>query len=133
MQWSKREADFVGPQRVARLATVDQDGVPHNVPICPLLDNGKLYLGTEARARKVRNIKANPNVAIVFDDYTEAWGHLRGIMIQGKARVLASREFRRLRKKLYLKYLLYEDSAPLREAECAIIEIVPTKKFSWGL
>ncbi len=133
MRWSKVEKEFIEPQRVARLATVDRKGVPHNVPICPLLDGGKIYIGTEARAKKVGNILSNPNVAVVFDDYTEAWKHLRGIMVQGRARVLPGPEFRRIRRKMYARYLLYKTYAPLTEADCAIIEITPAKKFSWGL
>jgi nitroimidazol reductase NimA-like FMN-containing flavoprotein (pyridoxamine 5'-phosphate oxidase superfamily) len=133
MKWTKAEKDFVDPLRVARLATVGKDGIPHNVPICPLLYEGKIYVGTEARAKKVRNILANPHVAIVFDDYTEAWGHLRGVMIQGGARVVGPAEFRRLRKRLYSKYDLYESQAPLTDGDTAILEILPAKKFSWGL
>jgi nitroimidazol reductase NimA-like FMN-containing flavoprotein (pyridoxamine 5'-phosphate oxidase superfamily) len=132
MKWTKAEADFVGPQRVARLATVDARGVPHNVPICPLLDGGKIYLGTEARAKKVRNIEANPRVAIVFDDYSEFWGHLRGVMIQGTARLVGPRQFRLLRRKFYAKYQSYESNAPLTEDSTAILEITPVRKFTWG-
>jgi len=72
MRWRKTEKDFVESARVARLATTDAKSIPHNVPICPLLDNGKLYVGTGAGAKKVRNIEANANVALIFDDYTEA-------------------------------------------------------------
>lgn len=133
MKWTKAEKDFVAPARVARLATVDAKGIPHNVPICPLLDKGKLYFGTEAGAKKARNIKANANVALVLDDYTEAWGNLRGIMIQGRARVVDTRKFRELRKKLYTKYLQYESTSPLTEGDAAIVEIIPQKKFNWGL
>lgn len=133
MRWRKAEKDFVEQARVARLATTDAKGIPHNVPVCPLLEGGKLYVGTEAGAKKVANIKANANVGIVFDDYTEAWKHLRGIMIQGQARLVPARKFRALRKKLYTKYLQYESTSPLTEGDAAIIEIIPKRKFSWGL
>ncbi len=133
MKWTKAEKEFVAMARVARLATVDSQGTPHNVPICPLLANGKLYFGTEAGAKKVRNIRANGRVAIVFDDYTEAWGHLRGTMIQGAARVLAREQFRAFRKMIYTKYLQYESTSPLIEGEAAIVEVTPRRKFSWGL
>jgi len=133
MKWTQAEKAFVEPQRVARLATVDAGGIPHNVPICPLFLEGKIYLGTAADARKVRNIQSNADVAIVFDDYCEAWGHLRGIMVQGRARILGAQDFRRMRKKLYAKYHLYETAAPLDDDGSAIVEISPAKKFSWGL
>lgn len=133
MKLTKAERDFINTARVARLATVDARGLPANVPICPLFDAGKIYLGTEARAKKIRNIQANPHVALAFDDYTDAWAYLRGIMIQGRARVVDRRQFRALRKKLYAKYLQYPVEAPLTERDAAIIEVTPEKKFSWGL
>ncbi len=133
MRWRKTEKDFVEAARVARLATTDAKSIPHNVPICPLLDNGKLYFGTEAGAKKVRNITANANVALIFDDYTEAWERLAGIMIQGQARIVRTREFREIRRKIYTKYPQYQSIAPMTDGNSAIIEIIPQKKFSWGL
>src|SRR5213075_585161 len=97
MKLTTKEKDFVQCLRVARVATVGSDGVPHNVPVCPLFENNKIYFATERRARKVRNIEANPNVTIVFDDYSEAWDYLRGVMFQGKARMVAAKEFRTFR------------------------------------
>ena len=132
MRLTKAEKNFINAARVARLATVDARGVPHNVPICPLLDNGKIYFGTEATAKKVRNLKANPSVAILFDDYVEAWDHLCGMMIQGRARVVDTRLFRPLRKKIYAKYLQYESISPLTDGDTVIVEIAPKKKLSWG-
>lgn len=133
MKLGKTERDFVDSSRVARVATVGADGIPHNVPICPLLEGDKIYFGTESRSKKVRNILAHGNVAIVFDDYTESWAHLRGIMIQGRARVIGNTEFRKLHKKFYAKYLQYKSMAPLTERDTAIVEITPERKFSWGL
>ncbi len=133
MRLTKVEKDFVATARVARLATVGADGVPHNVPVCPLLHKGNLYVGTATDAKKVRNIKSNPKVALVFDDYSEAWQRLRGIMIQCRARVLDSRKFREVRKKFYAKYPQYESSSPLTEGDSAILEVSPRKKLTWGL
>jgi nitroimidazol reductase NimA-like FMN-containing flavoprotein (pyridoxamine 5'-phosphate oxidase superfamily) len=133
MKLTKAELEFVGPARVARFATVDANGVPHNVPVCPVFVGGSFYFGTEARAKKVKNLEANGTVALIFDDYTEAWGHLRGIMIQGQARLVGKQEFRVMRKKLYAKFQQYETGAPLEEAESVIIEVSPRNKYSWGL
>jgi len=133
MKLSKKEKAFIDTARVARLATVDANGVPHNVAICPLLDAGKIYVGTGARNKKTRNLKANPNVAITFDDYTESWSHLRGIMVQGRARLVEPKQFLALRKKLYAKYLQFPTEAPLSPRTATFIEITPERKFSWGL
>ena len=104
MKLSAKEKQFVQCLRVARVATVGSDSVPHNVPVCPIFDKNKVYFGTERNARKARNIKSNPNVTITFDEYTEAWDYLRGVMLQGQARIVGKNEFRTIRKKIYEKY-----------------------------
>jgi nitroimidazol reductase NimA-like FMN-containing flavoprotein (pyridoxamine 5'-phosphate oxidase superfamily) len=132
MKLSQNEREFVEHARVARVATAGADGLLHNVPICPLTVGDNVYFASEGDATKVRNINANPNVALVFDDYSESWALLRGVMIRGRARVVGRQEFTVLRKKLYEKFLQYEDSAPLDEKDSVIIEITPVSSFSWG-
>jgi nitroimidazol reductase NimA-like FMN-containing flavoprotein (pyridoxamine 5'-phosphate oxidase superfamily) len=133
MKLTTKEKDFVQWLRVARVATVGSDDVPHNVPVCPLFENNKIYFGTERSARKMRNIEDNPSVTIVFDEYSEAWDSLRGIMLQGKARIVNTKEFREFRKKIYAKYSQYERNAPLGDRDSVIVEVTPERKFSWGI
>ena len=83
MKLTKTETEFVEPARVARLATVDSKGICTTCRFARFLPADSFYFGTEASAKKVRNIQANANVALVFDDYTECWSHLRGLLIQG--------------------------------------------------
>jgi nitroimidazol reductase NimA-like FMN-containing flavoprotein (pyridoxamine 5'-phosphate oxidase superfamily) len=133
MKLTTKEKEFVKCLRVARVATVASDGVPHNVPVCPLFEKDKIYFGSDRSARKIRNIESNPRVTMVFDDYTEAWAYLRGIMVQGKARIVNAKEFREIRKKIYAKYSQYEDSSPLEDRDSAIVEVAPVRKFTWGI
>jgi len=133
MKFNKAEKDFIQSMRVVRVATVDPDGVPHNVPVCPVVNNDKIFFGTERTAKKIHNIKTNPRVTVLFDEYTEAWEYLRGVMIQGDARIVNAAEFRRLRKQIYAKYPQYESNAALGERDSVIVEVKPGKKFSWGL
>jgi len=133
MKLSAKEKQFVECLRVARVATVGSDSVPHNVPVCPIFDKNKVYFGTERNARKVRNIQNNPNVTMAFDEYSEAWDYLRGVMLQGQARIVGKNEFRTIRKKIYEKYSQYEQSAPLGERDSVIVEVTPEHKFSWGI
>jgi nitroimidazol reductase NimA-like FMN-containing flavoprotein (pyridoxamine 5'-phosphate oxidase superfamily) len=133
MKLTEAERTFIETMRVMRVATVDADGTPHSVPVCPLVNKDKVYFATERNARKVRNIKVNPSIAVVFDEYSEAWNYLRGVMIQGTARIVNAAEFRRLRKGLYAKFPQYETEAALGERDSVIVELTPEHKFSWGL
>lgn len=133
LKLTKTETDFVKVQGAARLATVSSDGTPHNVPVCPVLDRGNVYVGSEKNATKVKNILANPKAAVVFDVYRDSWRGLRGIMLRCSARITDEREFKRIRRKLYAKYPKYQTEAALEADDSVIIELIPEKKFSWGL
>jgi nitroimidazol reductase NimA-like FMN-containing flavoprotein (pyridoxamine 5'-phosphate oxidase superfamily) len=133
MRLSAKEKQFVECMRVARVATVGSDRVPHNVPVCPIFDKNKIYFGTERKARKLRNIQDNPNVTLTFDEYSEAWDYLRGVMVQGRARIVNKSEFQAIRKKIHEKFSQYEKSAPLGERDSVIVEVTPERKFSWGI
>ena len=75
-------------RRVGHLATADADGTPSVVPVCfALADIGgertaavaidEKPKGGDPRAlRRLRNIAARPEVALVADDYREAWSEL---------------------------------------------------------
>jgi PPOX class probable F420-dependent enzyme len=51
---------FLEKPLIARLATLDGDGYPHNVPLWYVLDGSAIVMVSERTARKVRNIQANP-------------------------------------------------------------------------
>ena len=68
MRLKKGEREFLAFQRVCRLATVSRKGVPHNVPVCLILEGDRIYFASEATAVKVRNIRATGHVALAFDE-----------------------------------------------------------------
>ena len=134
MRLKKVEREFIAFQRVCRVATVSATGRLHNVPVCPILVVDRIYFASAADGVKVRNVRATGQVALAFDEYTEAWAGLRGILVWGTARVLDSGpNFRRIRKLLYHRYPQYEGYAAIEEKNSAIIEVTPTRTFRWGL
>ena len=134
MRLKKVEREFVTYQRVCRVATVSRNGRPHNVPVCPILDGDRIYFASAADGVKVQNVQATGQVALAYDEYTEAWSGLKGILIWGTARVVeAGPNFRRVRKLLYQRYPQYETHAALEEKASVIVEVTPTKTFRWGL
>lgn len=125
---------FVRTQRVARLATIGPRQTPHNIAVCTVNVAGYIYFASAANARKVRNLRRCPNVALAFDAYTERWSHLAGAMIAGSATVIARGPvFKRIRQSLYRKYRQFPRVAPIVEDESVIVRITPTACFSWGL
>jgi nitroimidazol reductase NimA-like FMN-containing flavoprotein (pyridoxamine 5'-phosphate oxidase superfamily) len=127
-------AEFVRWARVCRVATVSAEGVPHVVPVCHVLVGQKLYFGSGDDGTKVRNLGANPRVTVTVDEYSDHWDGLKGAMIQGRARLIErGPEFTRARTRLYEKYPQYPKQAALATSDSVIIEVTPTRVFTWGL
>ena len=134
MRLTKALATLIEQERVCRVATANPSGIPHVVPVCHVLADGKLYFGSAADAKKVVNLKANPRAAVTVDLYSDAWAHLKGVMVQGTVRLLErGPRFRKARTLLYRKYPHYPDEAALQESASVIVEVSPTRVFSWGL
>ncbi len=108
--------------------------MPHVVPVCHVFAGGKIYFGSGDDGRKVLNLKDNPQLALTIDVYTDAWGQLRGVMVQGRARLIErGAAFHRARRRLYEKYPQYAREAALAPSDSVIVEVTPTHVFSWGL
>jgi PPOX class probable F420-dependent enzyme len=126
--------DFVRWARVCRVATVSAEGVPHLVPVCHALAGQKLYIGSGKDGTKVRNLHANPRITVTVDEYSDHWAGLKGVMVQGRARLIErGPEFTRAREALYEKYPQYSKEAALATSDSVIVEVTPTRVFTWGL
>jgi nitroimidazol reductase NimA-like FMN-containing flavoprotein (pyridoxamine 5'-phosphate oxidase superfamily) len=133
MRLQKAHAQLVALERICRVATTGGRGAPHVVPVCHVLIDGKIWFASEKNARKVRNLRENPRIAVTVDLYAEAWASLRGVMIQGTARVVAkSPTFRRIRKALYAKYPQYPDESAIGDDDSVVVEVTPSHVFAWG-
>ena len=84
----------LGESRVARLATVGVHGKPHVVPVCFVLDGDTIFSAVDHKPKRtsglqrLRNIAANPSVAVLADHYEEDWRTLWWVRADGMARVL---------------------------------------------
>jgi PPOX class probable F420-dependent enzyme len=82
---------YINSQRVARLATADAEGKPSLVPVCFAFHGGCFYIALDdkpktvppTRLKRVRNILANPNVALLLDSYYEDWTRLTYVLVNG--------------------------------------------------
>ena len=132
MRLTKAQSKMLRCERVARVATAGAGGMPHLVPVCHVLVDDKIYFGSGRKGRKVLNVAANPRLALTVDVYSDDWDHITGVMVQGRARVIErGPRFRRLRRRLYAKYRQYPREAALGESDSVIIEVTPTRVFSW--
>ena len=132
-QLTKTLADFVALERVSRVATAGAGGMPHLVPVCHVLTGGKVYFASGDKGRKVKNVGQNPLVTVTVDVYSDHWATLKGVMIQGRARLIErGPRFQRVRELLYRKYLQYRRDAAISPADSVVVEVTPIRVFSWG-
>lgn len=101
MIFTEKEIEYLRGQLLGRLATVGPNQRPQVRPTgFTLNDDGTIDIGGPnlSSSQKWRNIKANPEVALVVDDMTPdepgavkpGWG--RGVEIRGRAELLTDHE-----------------------------------------
>ena len=138
LDWSPRVQAFVQGHRVARLATADAAGRPLVLPICYVLVEETLYSPTDAKPKRVpvqrlkrlRNIQANPHVALVIDDYSEDWTQLAYIIMHGTADILTSGPaFEQAVAALRQKYPQYQHM-PIQENPMIAVQL--SRVVGWG-
>jgi nitroimidazol reductase NimA-like FMN-containing flavoprotein (pyridoxamine 5'-phosphate oxidase superfamily) len=134
MRLKKAVARLIEWERVCRVATSGSNGVPHLVPVCQVVADGKIYFASGSDGRKVLNLRANPRIALTVDLYSDEWAHLKGVMVQGTTTLIEKGpRFRKIRALLYQKYPQYPGEAALDESDSVIVEVTPTRVFSWGV
>lgn len=132
-------ASFITSARVGRLATADSGGQPMVVPICYAFDGSALYSAVDAkpkqtppeRLKRIRNLRENPRVSIVIDEYDEDWSRLRYVIIQGQADLLTDGpQFAHGVDLLVAKYAQYRTLGLPRERGL-MIRVTPRRVSSW--
>jgi PPOX class probable F420-dependent enzyme len=85
-------------ERVARLATADDHGRPHLVPIVFALRADVIYSAIDNkpkssdRLRRLDNITRNPRVCALVDRYDEQWTALWWARADGDARIMSTED-----------------------------------------
>jgi PPOX class probable F420-dependent enzyme len=134
MRLTKKVAKLIASERVCRVATAGADGRPHLVPVCHVLAGDKIYFGSGDDGRKVKNLRDNPHIAVTIDLYSDDWSQLRGVMVQGTARLIErGPRFKQARARLYAKYPQYAKEAAISPSDSVVVELTPTHVFTWGL
>jgi pyridoxamine 5'-phosphate oxidase family protein len=103
-------AYLTGERRLARIATVGADGMPHVVPVGwtynPELETIDVGGRDFAASKKFRDVARSGRAAIVIDDVLPPW-RPRGVEVRGRSEAL--------------------------EGETPMIRIHPDRVRSWGL
>ncbi|SNS30636.1 PPOX class probable F420-dependent enzyme [Rhodococcoides kyotonense] len=80
-------AEFLERSRVATLATIGRDGVPHLVAMWFGLLDGEIWFETKAKSQKAVNIRRDRRITVLVED-GHTYDTLRGVSIDGHAEIV---------------------------------------------
>jgi PPOX class F420-dependent enzyme/OxyR family protein len=133
--FSQKELEYMRKQWVGRLATCSKRMIPQVTPVGFGADEERIYVNIKYDSKKARNIRANPRVSFVVDDFP-SWEVIRGVLVSGRAELISSGKLHETgRDLIYEKYPRYEEEYGVREEGWSkyILVITPIKVRSWGL
>src|SRR3989304_5540079 len=99
-----KEGRFLEQNKICRLATSSKNGELHIVPVSYIWHEETIYVVTDYGTRKLRNLRENPNAAILVDTNATR----KAVLVSGKVQLV-------------------------EEGEAPFVKIAPTFKTSWGL
>lgn len=103
-------------------SSVRQNGRPHLVPVWFVWHADRIYIGTDPKSIKIRNIRRNRKVALALEDGEHP------VICEGSARLLEKPFPEPLLAAFFQKY---EWNVTTDEQYNAVIEITPEKWLSW--
>jgi len=137
--FSENQLAYLKEQLLGRLATVSKNQIPQVTPVGFGVDEDRIYMNVQYNSVKARNIRGNPRVLFVVDDFPPWDGTaagLRQVLISGTAEMISSGELHQKGKDLIEeKFPGYEENFGVREDGWSkyILVITPIKVQSFGL
>lgn len=126
--------EFLKKEKILHLATIDEKCTPHIVPVWYMYSTKKIYVGTNTKTRKAKNIKVNKKVSFCVDVGVSA-PNIFGVMGRGTAKLLKEKSIvNRIAKRILLRYfktLENKSARELLEDTNCIIEITPKEFSNW--
>ena len=129
-----RRDEFLKTQKVLHLATIGSNKIPHIVPVWYMYSSKKIYIGTNTRTQKAKNVKKNNKVAFCVDAGINS--PIYGVMGQGNANIILEDKWvKQIAKKIlvrYFKNMQNKSTIELLDDTDCIIEIIPEKLSVWS-
>jgi PPOX class probable F420-dependent enzyme len=130
--------ELLSKRLIANLATIDDDGSIHLVPMWFLRVGDDICIPTSRNTHKYRNLKARPRASVMID-VSRAGLNLKGVLIRGKVELVEGEEARRINRSIHLKYIKQEalnDSrvfSYLSEGDDITVKIHMDRLITWNL
>jgi nitroimidazol reductase NimA-like FMN-containing flavoprotein (pyridoxamine 5'-phosphate oxidase superfamily) len=124
---------------IANLATLDEDGGIHLLPMWFLRIGNDICIPTSRCTHKYRNLLARPRASVMID-VSRAGLNLKGVLIRGRVEFVEGEdEARRINRLIHLKYVTPEGlsdaniAAYLSKGDDVTVKIDMDDLISWNL
>jgi PPOX class probable F420-dependent enzyme len=129
---------FLEQSRIATMATVGRDGLPHLVAMWFGLVDGRIYFETKAKSQKAVNLRRDPRIVVSVES-GDTYDQLRGVSIDGRATIIddpADDEYWAAGVSVFERYqgAYSEDMRPFVEAmmnKRIVVRVDPVRVRSW--
>jgi nitroimidazol reductase NimA-like FMN-containing flavoprotein (pyridoxamine 5'-phosphate oxidase superfamily) len=121
---------------IANLATLDDDGSIHFLPMWFLRIGNDICIPTSHHTHKYRNIRARPYASVMID-VLRAGLDLKGVLIRGRVELVEGDEARRINRSIHLKYVTAlsdpKVASYLSEGDDITVKVHMDHVVSWNL
>ncbi|HEY9386699.1 MAG TPA: pyridoxamine 5'-phosphate oxidase family protein [Nitrososphaeraceae archaeon] len=123
---------------IANLATLDDDGSIHLLPMWFLRIGNDICIPTSHHTHKYRNLRARPRASVMID-VSRAGLNLKGVLIRGRVELIEGEEARQINRSIHLKYVTPEAlsdasvTSYLSKGDDVTVKLHMDRLISWNL
>ena len=123
---------------IANLATIDNDGGIHIVPMWFLRVGNDICIPTSRNTHKYRNLRARPRASVMID-VSRAGLNLKGVLIRGRVELVDGEEAGQINRSIHLKYVTPEGlsnasvASYLSKGDDFTVKVHMDHTISWNL
>jgi nitroimidazol reductase NimA-like FMN-containing flavoprotein (pyridoxamine 5'-phosphate oxidase superfamily) len=130
--------ELLSMRLIANLATLDDDGGIHLLPMWFLQIGNDICIPTSSHTHKYWNVQSRPCASVMID-VSQAGLNLKGMLIRGRVELIKGEEARRINHLIHLKYVTPEAlsdasvASYLSEGDDVTVKIHMDHLISWNL
>jgi nitroimidazol reductase NimA-like FMN-containing flavoprotein (pyridoxamine 5'-phosphate oxidase superfamily) len=123
---------------IANLATIDDDGDIHIVPMWFLTVAEDICIPTSRNTHKHYNLRRRPRASVMID-VSRAGLNLKGVLIRGRVELIYGEEALRINRSIHLKYVTPEAlndikvASYLSKGDDVTVKVNMDRIISWNL
>ena len=130
--------NLLSKRLIANLATLNNDGSIHLVPMWFLHVDNDICIPTSHNTRKYRNLKKRSHASVMIDR-SQAGLNLKGVLIMGQVELVYGQEAQQINHSIHLKYVKPEAlndiivSSYLSVGDDVTVKIHMDRLITWSL